>query len=168
MHNLEWTKSDTPRATHEDLDKLEAQMGVKIPEMLRTILTVYGGIMPQRNGELAKVVTLPNSETGEPELVGFLAEFEKPLTIEPTMDWLYEQFNFRPEKIVLFGSDGGSEMCLCYDNDPTNANPEIRNVWSGSDTLRSAWRLFSPDFETLICNLKTKSEAYALGLIDQP
>ena len=94
MHNLEWTKSDKPRATHEDLDKLEAQMGVKIPEMLRTILTVYGGIMPERNGEMAKVVTLPNSETVEPELVGFLAEFMKPLTMEPTIDWLYGEFNF--------------------------------------------------------------------------
>ena len=64
MHNLEWTKSDKPRATPEDLDKLETDMGVRIPEQLRTILTKYGGIMPERNGEKAEVVTLPNPETG--------------------------------------------------------------------------------------------------------
>ena len=81
MHNLEWTKSDKPRATHEHLDKIEAELGVKIPEMLRTILTVYGGIMPERNGEMAEVVTLPNSETGEHEFVGFFAEFHKPYSL---------------------------------------------------------------------------------------
>jgi len=120
--------------------------------MLRTILTVYGGIMPERDGEMAEVVTLPNSETGESELVGFLAQFMKPSTAKSNADWLYEQFDFRPEKTIGFGSDGGSEMLLCYDNDPTNANPEM----------------FSPDFETLICNLKTRSEAYALGILDPP
>ena len=52
-----------------------------------------------------------------------------------------------------------------YDNDPTNANPEIRNVYGDSDTLDEAWRLFAPDIETLICNLKTESEARALGLL---
>ena len=56
-------------------------------------------------------------------------------------------------------------MFLCYDNDPTNANPEIRNVYGDSDTLDEAWRLFAPDIETLICNLKTESEARALGLL---
>ena len=92
----------------------------------------------------------------------------KPYIANSNADWLYEQFDFRPEKTIGFGSDGGSEMLLCYDNDPTNANPEIRNVWGGSDTLKSAWSLFSPDFETLICNLKTRSEAYALGILDPP
>ena len=165
MNNLDWKNSEQPRATHKDLDRIEAEMAVKIPEILRTILTVYGGIMPERNGEMAEVVTLPNPETGEPELVGFLAEFTEPYTAISTCSWLEEQFNFRPEKIIQFGSDGGSEMFLCYDNDPTNANPEIRNVYGDVDTLEEAWRFFAPDIETLICNLKTKSEARALGIL---
>ena len=164
MHNLEWTKSDKPDATHEHLDKIEAELGVKIPEMLRKIVTTFDGYPPTRNGEMAEVVTQPN----DPEFVGFFAQFMKPYIANSNADWLDEQFDFRPEKVIGFGSDGASAMLLCYDNDPTNANPEIRNVWHGSDTLDAAWDLFAPDFETLICNLKTESEAYALGLIDPP
>ena len=165
MHNLEWEKSDEPDATHEELDKLEAELGVKIPEMLRTILTTYDGYAPKRNGEDAEVVTLLNPETGKLEFVGYFANFTKPHTAESTINWLEEQYNFRPEKLIEFGTDGGSEMFLCYDNDPTNANPEIRNVYGDSDTLDEAWNFFAPDIETLICNLKTESEARALGLL---
>jgi len=165
MKNLEWKKSDKPKATHDELDKLEDELSVKIPEMLRTILTTYNAYPPERNGERAEVVTRPNPETGKLEFVGYFANFTKPYTADSTISWLGDQFNFRPEKLIQFGTDGGSEMFLCYDNDPTNANPEIRNVYGDSDTLDEAWDLFAPDIETLICNLKTKSEARALGLI---
>ena len=166
MYKLDWAKRDKPRATHEDLDKLEAEMEVKLPVVLRRILTEYGGKMPERDGELVRVVTLPNGETGKPELIGFLSEFVKPSFVKSTTGWLGEQFNFRPEKIIKFASDGGSQMLLCYDNDPTNANPEIRNVWAGSETLEAAWKYFAPNLETLLENLKTEPEARALGILD--
>jgi len=162
MKNLEWKKSDKPKATHDELDKLEDELSVKIPEMLRTILTTYNAYPPERNGERAEVVTRPNPETGKLEFVGYFANFTKPYTADSTISWLGDQFNFRPEKLIQFGTDGGSEMFLCYDNDPTNANPEIRNVYGDSDTLDEAWDFFAPDIETLICNLKTESEAIFL------
>ena len=85
MHNLEWKKSDKPKATHDELDKLEDELSVKIPEMLRTILTTYNAYPPERNGERAEVVTRLNPETGKLEFVGYFANFTKPYTADSTI-----------------------------------------------------------------------------------
>jgi hypothetical protein len=171
MSEYEW-RSDfsiqEPGATEEQIVTLEARLGVRLPEALRTGLQSTKMASVFKRGRYSDSgVTGPLALGGR--VLGSLSYLEPIERIEGDMTDIVEYVSELygrplPDVIPIAILGAGGWTCLNYQNDPTRANPE---VWEGDMETNAIFEEFfhkvADSFDDFIEMLLPDDEIEALG-----
>jgi SMI1 / KNR4 family (SUKH-1) len=171
MQEFQWGSdfsNPQPGATNNQIEAVEARLGVRFPEVLREGLKSTSMASVFKRGKYCDSgVTAPFAKGGR--ILGWLPSLERLDRIEietkyiaEYVDDLYER-PF-PDVIPFAHLPAGGWTCLNYQNDPTRANPEI---WEGNMETNATFETFfhkiADSFDDFIDMLLPDDEIAALG-----
>jgi len=113
---VEWDKKDLPSASREDIERLEREIGFKIPEDYVEVVRLHPGRKPLPGKHIAD---------GSGSSLGELYHFHGQLD-SGRLGWGDFINEGTDLSLLPFSRDGGGNFfAFDYGNDPRNANPKV-------------------------------------------